>query len=123
MVEYLLKSFGTFLTRDDFKNITDAQLSDFTNRTNRLLGQKNFDEFLKEAGIQQKSTILYCIWMGNNPQECDSFFKRVVTKYGNCFTFNYENMKRPEILKQMRPGGGMGLTMLVDIEQGEYSGK
>ena len=61
--------------------------------------------------------------MGTNQvQTCPGwFFRPVVTNYGRCFTFNGD-AHNSSLFNQTQDGGGYGLTVMVHLQQEEYTG-
>ncbi|XP_042195484.1 acid-sensing ion channel 5-like [Callorhinchus milii] len=85
---------------------------------NFLQGNESFSikNFTKEHGYQlDNSTLLQCDFSGEPCYPND--FEHVFTEYGNCYTFNHQNLKSKRRVKT----SGRGLRVLFDIKQSEMT--
>ncbi|XP_068798475.1 acid-sensing ion channel 5 [Struthio camelus] len=83
-----------------------------------LLGNQNFSikEFTRENGFYlNSSTLLECEFFGKPCYPED--FEHVFTEYGNCFTFNHNDL--PE--KRRVSVSGRGLSLLFDVKQAQFT--
>nr|XP_009675539.1 PREDICTED: acid-sensing ion channel 5 [Struthio camelus australis] len=94
------------------KDNFSQELNDF------LLGNQNFSikEFTRENGFYlNSSTLLECEFFGKPCYPED--FEHVFTEYGNCFTFNHNDL--PE--KRRVSVSGRGLSLLFDVKQAQFT--
>ncbi|XP_053831368.1 acid-sensing ion channel 5 [Vidua macroura] len=87
------------------------ELNDF------LLGNKNFSikDFTRKNGFYlNSSTLLECDFFGKPcyPQD----FEHVFTEYGNCFTFNHNDLPARRVSLS-----GRGLHLLFDVQQDKFT--
>ncbi|NXK76745.1 ASIC5 protein, partial [Amazona guildingii] len=93
------------------ENKYSRELNDF------LLGNQNFSikEFTKKNGFYlNSSTLLECNFFGKPcyPQD----FEHVFTEYGNCFTFNHNDLAARTVSLS-----GRGLHLLFDVQQEQFT--
>ncbi|XP_062430804.1 acid-sensing ion channel 5 [Rhea pennata] len=94
------------------KDNFSQELNDF------LTGNQNFSikEFTRENGFYlNRSTLLECEFFGKPCYPED--FEHVFTEYGNCFTFNHNDL--PE--KRRVSVSGRGLSLLFDVKQAQFT--
>ncbi|MEE6461170.1 hypothetical protein FKM82_001217 [Ascaphus truei] len=73
-------------------------------------------EFTKNYGFYlNNSTLLKCDFFGNPCYPED--FQHIFTEYGNCFTFNHNNV----LANKKISTSGRGLSLLFDIKQSEFT--
>ncbi|KAM4900734.1 bile acid-sensitive ion channel [Sylvia borin] len=82
-----------------------------------LLGNQNFSikDFTRENGFYlNSSTLLECDFFGKPcyPQD----FEHVFTEYGNCFTFNHNDLSARRVSLS-----GRGLHLLFDVQQDKFT--
>uniref|UniRef100_A0A8C6YQT4 Acid sensing ion channel subunit family member 5 n=1 Tax=Nothoprocta perdicaria TaxID=30464 RepID=A0A8C6YQT4_NOTPE len=85
---------------------------------NFLLGNQNFSikEFTREHGFYlNSSTLLECEFFGKPCYPED--FEHVFTEYGNCFTFNHNDLPQ----KRTVSVSGRGLSLLFDVKQEQFT--
>ena len=81
-----------------------------------------YERLAYEAGIQFHDLVFECRWQGRHPRNCSAHdFSHVFTIYGNCYTFNHQSMNGT--LEQIKPGTQLGLSVLLNIQQSEYTGR
>ncbi|XP_022086804.1 acid-sensing ion channel 1-like [Acanthaster planci] len=80
----------------------------------------NYTEFTLRAGFRMDNvTLLACSWRGKRNSCSAEDFSHVFTSYGNCWTFN--SGKTGPVLTESYSGSGNGVSLLVDIQQSEYT--
>ncbi|KFP33932.1 Acid-sensing ion channel 5, partial [Colius striatus] len=82
-----------------------------------LFGNKNFSikEFTRQNGFYlNSSTLLECDFFGKQcyPQD----FEHIFTEYGNCFTFNHNDLPARRVSLS-----GRGLYLLFDVQQEQFT--
>ncbi|XP_022086803.1 acid-sensing ion channel 2-like [Acanthaster planci] len=85
----------------------------------------SFSEVTLRTGFQMdEETLLDCKWRGKKNSCNGQNFTHVFTSFGNCWTFNSgetQDEKEISVLNQIQPGSGNGLTMVINIQQAEYT--
>ncbi|XP_042685593.1 acid-sensing ion channel 5 isoform X1 [Centrocercus urophasianus] len=82
-----------------------------------LLGNQNFSikEFTRENGFYLNgSTLLECEFFGKTCHPED--FEHIFTEYGNCFTFNHNDLPARSVSLS-----GRGLHLLFDVQQKQFT--
>uniref|UniRef100_A0A8C4PCJ0 Bile acid-sensitive ion channel n=1 Tax=Dromaius novaehollandiae TaxID=8790 RepID=A0A8C4PCJ0_DRONO len=112
IIFFLWSIVSGVLQEISMKDNFSQELNDF------LLGNQNFSikEFTRENGFYlNSSTLLECEFFGKPCYPED--FEHVFTEYGNCFTFNHNDLP----VKRRVSVSGRGLSLLFDVNQAQFT--
>jgi len=107
----ILGEFVSNLTRGDWDSIS---LNDETMRV-------NVSKFTREAAHTLEETILFCEFRFST-YECWKYWKKVITRVGDCFTFNSrESIEEHGLVFNLtRAGMRNSLRLRLNVSQDEY---
>ncbi|XP_072048558.1 acid-sensing ion channel 1-like [Amphiura filiformis] len=81
----------------------------------------DFEEFADQSGFRLNDSLLRCDWKGKkNSCSAHNFTAILIPDYGTCYQFNVDD-KDENRLRQNLPGAGHGLSILLDINQEDYT--
>ncbi|XP_072048341.1 acid-sensing ion channel 2-like [Amphiura filiformis] len=81
----------------------------------------DFEQFAAQSGFRLNDSLLRCDWKGKKDScSADNFTAIFIPDYGICYQFNIDD-KDENRLRQTLPGAENGLSILMDINQEEYT--
>ncbi|XP_072048340.1 acid-sensing ion channel 1C-like [Amphiura filiformis] len=81
----------------------------------------DFEQFAAQSGFSLNESLIWCDWKGKKDScSADNFTAIFIPDYGICYQFNIDD-KDENRLRQTLPGAENGLSILIDINQEEYT--
>ncbi|XP_072049118.1 acid-sensing ion channel 1B-like [Amphiura filiformis] len=81
----------------------------------------DFEQFSTQSGFRLNDSLLRCDWKGEKDScSAENFTAIFIPDYGICYQFNI-NDKDENRLRQTLPGADNGLSILININQKEYT--